>query len=146
MKCSGYSCCNRIIGHFFYKPTWWASKFTLITSAVGTILFIAQGIMRTKPEMKPWVHTEEKDNELRWGAALSARTFAYVVGSAAPVGSSINVFQWLTQGLRPGLWKGIALKGSSRFSSPINYLVILMCLLAASTVLYNNLCIKYYLC
>ena len=29
-------------------------------SAVGTILFIAQGEMRAKPDMKPWVHTDKK--------------------------------------------------------------------------------------
>ena len=28
--------------------------------------------MRAKPDMKPWVHTEEKDDELRLGAALTA--------------------------------------------------------------------------
>ena len=28
--------------------------------------------MRAKPDMKPWVHTEEKDDELRQGAALTA--------------------------------------------------------------------------
>ena len=29
-------------------------------SAVDTTLFIAQGGMRAKPEMKPWVHTQTK--------------------------------------------------------------------------------------
>ncbi len=30
-------------------------------SAVGTILFKAQGGMRAKPEMKPWVNKENKN-------------------------------------------------------------------------------------
>ena len=42
--------------------------------------------MRAKPEMKPWVHTDKK-NKSSVGAALSARAFAYVVGSAAPKGA-----------------------------------------------------------
>ena len=37
-----------------------ASKFRRIMSAVGTILFIAQGGMRAKPDMKPWVNTNNK--------------------------------------------------------------------------------------
>ena len=48
--------------------------------------------MRAKPEIKPWGHTEEKEDELRQGAALSVQAFAYVVGCAAPLGL-INVFQ-----------------------------------------------------
>ena len=35
-----------------------------IKSPLGRHFFIAQGGMRAKPEMKPWGHTEEKD-ELR---------------------------------------------------------------------------------
>ena len=34
--------------------------------------------MRAKPAMKPWVHTEGKEDELRQGAALTARVFAFV--------------------------------------------------------------------
>ena len=30
-------------------------------SAVGTILFIAQGEIRAKPEMKPWVYKGHKN-------------------------------------------------------------------------------------
>ena len=43
--------------------------------------------MRAKPDMKPWVNTEEKEDELRQGAALTARTFSYLVVSAAPEGA-----------------------------------------------------------
>ena len=54
-------------------------------SAVGTILFIAQGEMRAKPDMKPWVHTD-KNRMSSAGAALTARAFALRLGSAAPLG------------------------------------------------------------
>ncbi len=55
-------------------------------SAVDTTLFIAQGGIRAKPEMKPWVNTDKSILSSE-GAALSARAFAYVVGSAAPKGT-----------------------------------------------------------
>ena len=55
-------------------------------SAVGTILFIAQGVMRAKPDMKPWVHTD-KNRMSSVGAALTARAFALRLGSAAPEGA-----------------------------------------------------------
>ena len=55
-------------------------------SAVGTILFIAQGGMRAEPEMKPWVHTD-KNRMSSAGAALTARVFALRLGSAAPKGA-----------------------------------------------------------
>ena len=53
-------------------------------SAVGTILFIAQGEMRAKPDMKPWVHTD-KNRMSSAGAVLTARAFALRLGSAAPL-------------------------------------------------------------
>ncbi len=56
-------------------------------SAVGTILFIAQGAMRAKPEMKPWENRKQQYHELRLGAALTARAFALRLGSAAPEGA-----------------------------------------------------------
>ena len=63
-----------------------ASKFRRIMSAVGTILFIAQGEMRAKPYMKPWVNTD-KSVLSSVGAALSARAFVLRLGSAAPKGA-----------------------------------------------------------
>ncbi len=60
-------------------------------SAVGTILFIAQGEMRAKPEMKPWVHTD-KNKMSSAGAALTARTFALRLESAAPKGAQQMCF------------------------------------------------------
>ena len=53
-------------------------------SAVGTILFIAQGGMRAKPDMKPWVHTD-KNRMSSAGAALTARAFALRLESTAPL-------------------------------------------------------------
>ena len=63
-----------------------ASKFRRIMSAVGTILFIAQGGMRAKPEMKPWVHTD-KNRMSSVGAALTARAFALRLGKCRPFGA-----------------------------------------------------------
>ena len=69
--------------------------------------------------MKPWVRTD-KTNQSSAGAALSARAFALCLGSAAPVGGSKNVCQYLTQGLRPGLGRSIALAGLFCDKSKIN--------------------------
>ena len=59
--------------------------FRLILSAVGTILFKAQGEMRAKPEMKPWVHAD-KSGMSSVGAALPTHAFDFVYRSAAPLG------------------------------------------------------------
>ena len=40
--------------------------------------------MRAQPEMKPWVHTNESNIELRLGAALTGRAFVLRIESAAP--------------------------------------------------------------
>ena len=76
-------------------------------SAVGTILFIAQGEMRAKPDMKPWVHTD-KSKMSSVGAALSARAFVLRLGSAAPLGlnkcvpiSNPGLTPWALQECRP---------------------------------------------
>ncbi len=61
-----------------------ASKFRRIMSAVGTILFIAQGGMRAKPEMKPWVHTD-KNRMSSAGAALTVRALG--LGKCRPFGA-----------------------------------------------------------
>ena len=61
-----------------------ASKFRRIMSAVGTILFIAQGGMRAKPEMKPWVHTD-KSKMSSAGAALTVRALG--LGKCRPYGA-----------------------------------------------------------
>ena len=67
--------------------------------------------MRAKPEMKPWVFTD-KNKMSSVGAALTARVLGHLLwGCAAPTGLKKNVYQCLTQGLRPGLCRGVALTG-----------------------------------
>ena len=53
-------------------------------SAVGTILFIAQGGMRAKPEMKPWIYTD-KNRMSSVGAALTERVLG--LGKCRPFGA-----------------------------------------------------------
>ena len=74
-----------------------------------------------KARIEPWVYTD-RSGLSSVGAALSARAFGLCRcgswlcirwESAAPVGSSINVWKQLTQGLRPGLCGSIALTGLS---------------------------------
>ena len=78
-------------------------------------------------------YTHGQKNKSSVGAALSARAFGlFSCGSwlcirwksAAPVGDSINVCQYLTQGLRPGLCGSAALAGLIYILPPINYLLI----------------------
>ena len=87
-------------------------SFRLILSAVGTTLFKAQGEMRAKPEMKPWVHTD-KSRMSSVGAALPTHALEFIRSVVPPFWGSINVLTIITQGLRPGLCRSIALKGSS---------------------------------
>ena len=70
-------------------------------SPLGRHIFIAQGGMRAKPEMKPWVSTDSEMSSFRSGTN-SASIGGLAWGSAAPTGLK-NVYQYLTQGLRPGL-------------------------------------------
>ena len=49
-------------------------------SAVGTILFIVQGVMRAKPEMKPWGHAYEKEDELRKSGTNSTSAGVLALG------------------------------------------------------------------
>ena len=87
-------------------------SFRLILSAVGTTLFKAQGGIRAKPEMKPWVHTD-KSGMSSVGAALPTHALDFIRSVVPPLWGSINVLTIITQGLRPGLCRSIALKGSS---------------------------------
>ena len=60
--------------------------------------------------MEPWVNTD-KSGLSSVGAALTARVLGHLLwGCAAPTGLK-NVYQCLTQGLSPGLCRGIALTG-----------------------------------
>ena len=65
--------------------------------------------MRAKPDMKPWVRTD-KTNQSSAGAALSARAFV-LDRVVPPLWGSIYVDCLLTQGLRPGLCRSVALAG-----------------------------------
>ena len=60
-------------------------------SAVGTTLFIAQGVMRAKPEMKPWEYVD-KTEKSSVGAALQREDLSYVL-LVPPLWGSINMFQ-----------------------------------------------------
>ena len=64
--------------------------------------------MRAKPEMKLWIHTEEKEDELQQGAALQREHLHLRLGSAAPLGLNkcvpmINpgLAPWAMQEYRP---------------------------------------------
>ena len=81
-------------------------------SPARATLFKAQGEMRAKPEMKPWVHTD-KSRMSSVGAALPTHALEFIRSVVPPLWGSINVLTIITQGLRPGLCRSIALKGSS---------------------------------
>ena len=75
-----------------------ASKFRRIMSAVGTILFIAQGAMRAKPEMKPWVHTDKS----RMSSFRSGTNRASIrLRKVPPLWGSINIPITINPGLAP---------------------------------------------
>ena len=65
-------------------------------SVVGTICSIAQGEMRAKPDMKPWVHTD-KNRMSSAGVALTARAFALRLESTAPLGLIARPHQSIPQ-------------------------------------------------
>ena len=90
-------------------------------SAVGTILLQSPGCNEGKARYATLGTHDQKQNELRQGAALTARAFALwrcgswlcilvvaVVGEVPLLRSSRNVWKQLTQGLRPGLCRSIA--------------------------------------
>ena len=80
-------------------------------SPARATLFKAQGGMRAKPEMKPWVHTD-KSGMSSVGAALQREHLTLFIG-VPPLWGSINGLTIIPQGLRPGLCRSIALKGFS---------------------------------
>ena len=81
-------------------------------SPARATLFKAQGGMRAKPKMKPWVHAD-KSGMSSVGAALPTHALKFIRSVVPPLWGSINVLTIITQGLRPGLCRSIALKGSS---------------------------------
>ena len=73
--------------------------------------------------MKPWVSTDKSKMSSFRSGTNSASIGALALNLCRPYGAQKNVYKCLTQGLRPGLGRSIALKGSSSFSPPSNYLV-----------------------
>ena len=65
--------------------------------------------MKAKPEMKPWVRID-KSRLNSVGAALQREYLTLSIG-VPPLWGSINVLTIITQGLRPGLCRSIALTG-----------------------------------
>ena len=84
--------------------------------------------------MKPWVSTDKsKMSSFRSGTnGASGGTYFGVV---PPLRGSINVYQCLTQGLRPGLSRSIALTGLI-YVFPINILYNFVDALALTTKLW----------
>ena len=105
-------------------------------SPARAALFKAQGGIRAKPEMKPWVHMD-KSGMSSVGAALPTHALKFIRSVVPPLWGSINVLTIITQGLRPGLCRSIALKGSSTTGSKLilvrrtyfsKYVYLLKCL------------------
>ena len=67
--------------------------------------------MRAKPDMKPWVFTDKNKMSSFRSGTNSAGVGAFAFGVCLPYGAQKNGYQCLTQGLRPGLCRGIALAG-----------------------------------
>ena len=74
-------------------------SFRLILSAVGTTLFKAQGGMRAKPEMKPWVHTD-KSGMSSVGAALPTHALGFI-RSVVPLLWGSKCIDYYYPGLAP---------------------------------------------
>ena len=67
--------------------------------------------MRAKPDMKPWVFTDKNKMSSFRSGTNSAGVGAFAFGVCRPYGAQKNGYQCLTQGLHPGLCRGIALAG-----------------------------------
>ena len=67
--------------------------------------------MRAKPDMKPWVFTDKNKMSSFRSGTNSTSVGVLALGVCLPYGAQKNVYQCLTQGLRPGLCRGIALAG-----------------------------------
>ena len=61
--------------------------------------------------MKPWVFTDKNKMSSFRSGTNSAGVGAFAFGVCCPYGAQKNGYQCLTQGLRPGLCRGIALAG-----------------------------------
>ena len=61
--------------------------------------------------MKPWVFTDKSKMSSFRSGTNSASVGALALGLCHPYGAQKNVYQCLTQGLRPGLGRSVALAG-----------------------------------
>ena len=82
-------------------------------SAVGTTLLQSPGCNEGTARNGTLGTHGQKQNELRQGAAQTARAFVLCrivasIGKVPPLRGSINVWKQLTQGLRPGLCRSAA--------------------------------------
>ena len=76
--------------------------------------------MRAKPNMKPWVYTNESNIELRRSGTIT-RAFVLRLGSAAPLGLN-KCIPIINPGLAPLGYAGVSpLQGSSSSSLPLYY-------------------------
>ena len=87
-----------------------ASKFRHIMSAVGTTLLQSPGWNEGKARYVTLGIHRQKRIELRRSGTNRA-SISFALWFVPPRWGSTNVFQWLTQGLRPGLCRSIALTG-----------------------------------
>ena len=88
-----------------------------MASAVGTTLLQSPGWNEGKARYETLGIHERKVISSSAGAAL----YGLPLGSAAPIGGSINISKPITQGLRPGLCRSIAPLGLF-YVFPINIL------------------------
>ena len=101
--------------------------YSATASAVGTTLLHSPGWNEGKARNETLgVHTD-KSRMSSAGAALQREHLPYV-SEVPPLWGSINVLTIITQGLRPGLCRSIALTGL--FYVLINYWLVLMHLLS----------------
>ena len=109
----------------FYKRTYYNEYGYSLSpkhnkSPLGRYFFKAQGGMRAKPDMKPWVSTD-KSKMSSFRSGTNHASWSTCFGVVPPLRGSKNVYQCLTQGLRPGLCRSIALTGLI-YVFPINIL------------------------
>ena len=67
--------------------------------------------MRAKPDMKPWVSTDKSKMSSFRSGTNNASIGALALGLCRPYGAQKKYVSMPTQGLRPGLFRSIALTG-----------------------------------
>ena len=93
---------------------------------------IAQGGMRAKPDMKPWVSTDKSKMSSFRSGTNNASIGALALGLCRPYGAQKNGYQCLPRACALGCSGVSPLQGSSTFSPLINYFVVLIRLPYAS--------------